>query len=149
NWIDLPPGRFAQKPDAGDLETAAADAGDAQAAAAAGGAPEAAATPSPGSSPCTTYYLDEDGDGYGAVPLSDCDGSPPPFGYVAVGGDCCDVDASVHPGQLASFTAASACGSFDYDCDGVEQPRDASCRLGCGVPCLHSSTTAVPPEACR
>jgi hypothetical protein len=140
NWIDLPPNRFAPKPDAGTTPDAATtpDAGG----------PEAE-TPDPGPPPCMTYYLDIDGDGYGGMPVSICDGSALPSGYVATGGDCCDIDANVHPGQLAYFGTVSACGSFDYDCDGAIEPEDAACQLGCGVPCLHSFTMAVPPEGCR
>lgn len=34
-------------------------------------------------------------------------------------GDCCDANASAHPGQADFFTAAIAgCSGFDYDCDG-------------------------------
>jgi hypothetical protein len=135
NWIDLPADRFASRHDAG------APAPDAD-------VPEATLAPAP--PPCRTYYLDEDGDGYGAMPLIHCDlEAAPPVGYVETGGDCCDADANAHPGELAYFTTASLCGSFDYDCDGAEQPEDAHCQLGCGVPCLHSFTAAVPPEACR
>ena len=59
-------------------------------------------------------------------------------GHMAVscgGDDCCDTDARVHPG--AGFQAtASACGSFDYDCDGTESKKDgvaSGCRLS--IPC--------------
>jgi hypothetical protein len=67
---------------------------------------------------------DQDGDGHLAA-------GPPCFGD-----DCCDTDANVHPGQTAYFTSASACGSFDYDCDGVSTPEYgvANCQwvgLGC------------------
>ena len=138
SWIDLPAGRFAQRHDAG----AADDAPPTEAA-----VPEA--TPSPAPPSCLTLYLDQDGDGFGSTPVVVCDGDEPPAGAAATGGDCCDTDPNVHPGQLAYFPTAAACGSYDYDCDGSEQPEDASCQLGCGVPCLHSFTTAVPPESCR
>jgi hypothetical protein len=46
-------------------------------------------------------------------------GAAPPPGYVTVAGDCCDTDASAHPGQTAFFSSADACGSWDFDCDGT------------------------------
>jgi hypothetical protein len=99
--------------------------------------------------PCRTYYLDEDRDGYGTAPMSRCDVEPaPPAGYVTTGGDCCDADADVHPGQVQYFWTKSACGSFDYNCDGVEEPETA-CNLGCGVACVHSALMPVPPTSCR
>ena len=49
------------------------------------------------------------------------------------------------PQQLVG---AGSQGNF-FGFAGSEQPEDASCQLGCGVPCLHSFTTAVPPESCR
>jgi hypothetical protein len=39
------------------------------------------------------------------------------------GNDCCDIDKQVHPGQTKFFTDASACGSFDYDCNGKADPQ--------------------------
>ncbi len=53
----------------------------------------------------TTYYLDKDGDGFGAgVPLdnqSDCVAPTHPDGdYILTGGDCDDNDPDEHPGQI-------------------------------------------------
>lgn len=75
---------------------------------------------------CTgaTYYIDQDGDGYGStdpvyLPRKDCSA---PSGYAAMTGDCDDFRASVHPG------AAEQCDLKDNDCDGnvdedvVDQP---------------------------
>jgi hypothetical protein len=58
-----------------------------------------------------TYYPDADGDGYGntSQPLATC--SPPP-GHVAIGGDCDDTVATIHPG------APETCNGLDDDCDG-------------------------------
>ena len=161
--VDLPPDRFAPKPDAGPEAAASAIASPAETAPDAGApeAPAPAALTVPAHAPCSsdadcatgtcrTYYLDGDDDGYGKAPLSRCDVEPdPPGGYAVAGGDCCDADPDVHPGQLAYFTVSSACSSFDYDCNGTEEPQDPNCKLGCGVACLHSSTMPVPPEACR
>jgi hypothetical protein len=147
-----PPGREADPPDAGDDATEPSTIADA---AAGGTAPgEASSSALDGDdggtrAACRTYFRDEDGDGYGSAPLSVCGDAPAPGDAVTEDGDCCDVDANVHPGQHAYFSAPSACGAFDYDCDGTEEPENPDCQLGCGVACLHSFTAAVPPEACR
>jgi hypothetical protein len=75
---------------------------------------------------CTgaTYYIDQDGDGYGSTdpayaPRKDCS---PPAGYAALTGDCDDFHAPVHP------DAPELCDLKDNDCDGsvdedvVDQP---------------------------
>ena len=56
-----------------------------------------------------TWWLDTDGDGYGAIPLAACD---QPKGYSASGGDCNDGDPSIHPG------AVDLCDGIDNNCDG-------------------------------
>ncbi len=103
---------------------------------------------------CRTYFLDNDGDGYGTAPISRCDREPaPPPGYALRGGDCCDTDANVYPGELTFYWTPSACGTFDYNCDGTKEPENHDCQNGCGVACLHSVSTIVqtivPPTACR
>jgi hypothetical protein len=60
--------------------------------------------------PTTTYYRDQDGDGYGNNDSTIVAVSPP-AGYVTQGGDCKDGDASVNPG------AAEVCNGKDDDCD--------------------------------
>ncbi|MFT5683682.1 MAG: hypothetical protein ACI8RZ_004614 [Myxococcota bacterium] len=57
-----------------------------------------------------TYFLDEDGDGYGGTALETCE---PPSGYVRLGGDCDDTDATLTPG------ATEVCDGIDNDCDGT------------------------------
>ncbi len=62
----------------------------------------------------TTFYVDMDHDGYGAVGanIQRCDAAP---GYVNVSGDCDDANADIHPGaeeHPADFV--------DQDCDGHE-----------------------------
>jgi hypothetical protein len=47
-----------------------------------------------------------------------CAGQPKIDGYTASrGGDCCDQDANVRPGQTTYFSIRSQCNSFDYDCN--------------------------------
>jgi hypothetical protein len=60
----------------------------------------------------TTYYQDNDGDGYGSsVSTTACSR---PAGYSLIGGDCDDTRAGVHPG------AAEVCDRLDTDCDGTD-----------------------------
>jgi hypothetical protein len=62
----------------------------------------------------TTYYIDQDSDGYGSIDPAyqtrqDC--TQPP-GYAAVSGDCDDFQAQVHPNALEQ------CDMKDNDCNG-------------------------------
>ena len=57
------------------------------------------------------YYLDADGDTYGAAGSSVNDCSQP-SGYVSDNTDCNDASSTVHPG------ATETCNSIDDDCDG-------------------------------
>ncbi len=69
-----------------------------------------------------TYYGDYDGDGYGktADQLTSSSPTPPP-NYSAIGGDCNDGDATVHPG------ATEICG------DGIDNNCDGQIDEGCSV----------------
>ncbi|MBM4380139.1 MAG: putative metal-binding motif-containing protein, partial [Deltaproteobacteria bacterium] len=61
----------------------------------------------------SNYFLDADGDGFGAdtaAPLSAC---RPVAGRVTTAGDCDDSSAAVRPG------AAETCNDVDDDCDGI------------------------------
>ncbi len=59
----------------------------------------------------TTWYLDDDGDGYGdpLLFIADCEA---PADHVANGGDCDDADPARNP------DATEACNGGDDDCDG-------------------------------
>ncbi len=61
----------------------------------------------------TTYYLDEDGDGYGTTPAELCG---PQEGYAEVGGDCNDNSAIAYPGNPYDIVGDG----IDGDCDGAE-----------------------------
>ena len=67
----------------------------------------------------TTWYADEDSDGYGDDDVTEvsCD---VPHGFTAVGGDCDDGDRTVYPG------AWEWCDGVDDDCDGEvdEDPQN-------------------------
>ncbi len=68
---------------------------------------------------CRDYYLDQDGDSYGAEGVAPRCYCQPTGNYRGLfPGDCCDTDARVFPGQSAFFTSRSNCNSFDFNCDG-------------------------------
>jgi hypothetical protein len=99
---------------------------------------------------CRTFYVDQDGDGYGtSSSLGLCDklSSAPPPGYSTVSGDCCDSDPLANPGVAAStwFDYADACGSFDFNCDGILQQeytcsfKSGSPPVSCGAACIFGT----------
>ena len=69
-------------------------------------------------------YRDGDGDGYRTglvVTSSDSDcADPGEARSSAPAGDCCDTDSLVHPGETVFSHVANLCGSFDYNCDGIQ-----------------------------
>jgi hypothetical protein len=67
-----------------------------------------------------TWYLDEDGDGYGIEEVSTTACSAP-HGYVAQAGDCDDQDARYHPGAAEEDCTDPR----DYNCDGSTGWEDA------------------------
>ena len=66
----------------------------------------------------TTWYTDEDGDGYGAGEVEDCE---QPDRTAEVPGDCNDSNANVNPGE------DETCDDVDEDCDAIvdEDAEDA------------------------
>lgn len=84
-------------------------------------------TDPPGSPGCTTYWEDNDCDGYGNMftyPPCICgDPGPGPNCWATQGGDCDDGLDSIHPG------APERCNCIDDDCDGSVD-EEASCPPG-------------------
>ena len=69
------------------------------------------ATDEPGSAGCSPWFLDTDGDGFGAgSPTCAC--SKPGGGYSDQGGDCNETAVAVHPG------AKETCNGVDDNCNG-------------------------------
>ena len=109
-----------------------------------------------GSDACTltTYYQDNDKDGYGGTTtVQAC--SPPSSGtWVTQGGDCDDSNADVHPGQTQYFTTGytppgSSQLSFDYNCDGSETESGSNSHLSChwsGIICVGGGYLPVSPS---
>jgi hypothetical protein len=94
---------------------------------------------------CLTSYLDADGDGFGGAAVRRCELKPQP-GYVTEAGDCCDADAHAHPGVTAYSSAKDACGSYDWNCNGVDE-RSASSTVNCG--CVSFGKFGDTCGACR
>ncbi len=67
----------------------------------------------------TTWYLDVDGDGAGAIGGTTVVQCADPGPYATVGGDCDDTDIEVHPG------ADELCDAIDQDCDGETRDADS------------------------
>ncbi|MBM4395532.1 MAG: thrombospondin type 3 repeat-containing protein [Deltaproteobacteria bacterium] len=65
-----------------------------------------------GATGCDTWYLDNDGDGYGSA-ASKCLCNPTGKYTSGTGDDCADGDKNVYPG------ATEACNQKDDDCDGL------------------------------
>jgi hypothetical protein len=73
-----------------------------------------------GSSDCTQYFLDADGDGFGTTLLSKCLCAASAPYTAAVAKDCNDSDAAINPG------AAETCNGRDDDCNGTVDDEDAA-----------------------
>ena len=71
---------------------------------------------------CTTYYRDDDKDGYGVDGDKRCLGKPEAPYTAEQAGDCDETNAAVHP------NAAEACNDIDDNCDGTTDPLGS---LGC------------------
>ena len=67
----------------------------------------------------STYYRDNDLDGYGVSSDTE-EGCSAPSGYVDASGDCNDSDATVSPG------ASETCDAIDNDCDGITDESDST-----------------------
>ncbi|MEQ1567691.1 MAG: MopE-related protein [Myxococcota bacterium] len=78
-----------------------------------------------GSTGCISYFADGDADGFGVVPSRCQCGPNTTSGFTAtVNGDCYDANPDVFPGQPVSFYPDRGDGSWDYDCDTVEETID-------------------------
>jgi hypothetical protein len=105
---------------------------------------------------CVLYYADQDGDGWcnTAAPIRICNetGAAAPPGFSTRSGDCCDTDATAHPGSTFYSHTPDACGSFDINCDGTIEIQ-AGCGTDsdpstCGKTCTLKNVYDPNPIAC-
>jgi hypothetical protein len=99
-----------------------------------------------------TYYLDNDNDQH-AVNVSTTVCGPPPANYITGPiDDCYDQSKDVHPGQTSFFGVHRGDGSFDYDCNGVEEikyiTRDPDLCTACTTSGVCGCATYRSPPAC-
>ena len=87
-----------------------------------------------------TYYLDDDSDGH-AVNVSTTGCGPAPAKYITGPvDDCDDQSGDVFPGQTRFFALHRGDGSFDYDCNGFEEPEY---KTGHNLLCASCTTGQV------
>ena len=77
----------------------------------------------------TTFYADDDGDGYGRDDATTA-ACAAPTGYAALAGDCDDAEPAAHP------DATEVCDGIDNDCDGAAD-------LDAAVPADHATIQAA------
>lgn len=96
-----------------------------------------------GATGCTLYYKDSDGDDHGTG-VSRCQCGPnTTTGWTAtVNDDCYDSNADANPDQTLSFYPDRGDGSWDYDCDGLEEKSDNRTAL---YDC-HVEVIVFPPS---
>jgi hypothetical protein len=105
---------------------------------------------------CVSYYVDADGDGWGnaadAVRICNEPNAAAPAGFSTKPGDCCDTDATAHPGSTLYSATPDACGSFDINCNGTIEIQPGcgseSDPSTCGMPCTLKNTFDPNPIAC-
>lgn len=76
------------------------------------------------------WFADEDRDGFGD-PSRLVRARKQPPGHVANALDCYDRSRDARPGQTGYFVEPRGDGSFDYDCDGKENPQQDLLAGGC------------------
>ncbi|WKZ64872.1 MAG: MopE-related protein [Flavobacteriales bacterium] len=84
-----------------------------------------------------TWYLDNDGDGFGseATSLDDC---APPGGYVALGGDCDDANSDLFPGN-----GCSNCTVTEQAWLAANQQTLLNAVGGCALQCLSGDPACI------
>jgi hypothetical protein len=120
----------------------------------------------------TTYYLDEDGDGYHGETQEAFTHPGPDWLTSTQGQDCYDQNADAYPGQTQYFETDRGDGSYDYNCNDTEakewpdvasgscEQQGLSCKWvegsssgwsisvvpSCGTEAQHESHTCSPSD---
>ena len=81
----------------------------------------------------SSFYLDLDGDGFGAT-IEEMESCDLPQGYSFYGGDCNDQDPDVHPNIEVDWEYSF----FNFDCDDVVQPYLKSSQANWGIYDMNS-----------
>ncbi len=90
----------------------------------------------------TTFYRDADRDSFGDATMS-ISACTQPTGYVANSNDCSDLSSNMKPGQVNYYTIGIG-QSFDYNCDGVETPKDLTLQQCNGFRCTPGWVGSAP-----
>ena len=104
---------------------------------------------------CTPFYVDLDGDGYGAGQAMGFCGTAPPVGYATLNGDCCDTATNIavakliHPGADFQKNAANICNiTWDYDCSGMIETAGQLCASCTAYPDCQCVYGSYPASSC-
>ncbi len=95
---------------------------------------------------CTQFWRDADNDTFTTTAASLC-GTVPPSGYRATnkGSDCDDNANDVFPGATYFHANSRPNGSWDYNCDGIQE-REVTALGGCqGVACTYPGPSWLGP----
>lgn len=97
-----------------------------------------------------TGYRDSDNDGYTSTATELRCGTSVPHPTPTAQLDCCDSDANAHPGATDWHSYTNNCGSWDYDCDGVESPQamSPSDEPADANGCRHNGCASGSPAQC-
>ncbi len=92
----------------------------------------------PGSEGGTFYFRDFDRDGFGDASRMEmlCEAGDLVWYDTVNNEDCCDYDGSANPDATTYRTIETACGGYDWNCDGSETKRwthTGSCGTLCGT----------------
>jgi len=87
---------------------------------------------------CESYYLDDDGDGFGHETDRRCLCEPDPASSYDVtdNSDCCDSSGETYPGATGWHASFNTCGDHDWNCDDTDEKRWTTtgvCGSGLGL----------------
>ena len=103
-----------------------------------------------GASGCTTWYQDLDDDGYGST-VSICACAASGDFTSSLSSDCYDLSATANPTHTSFHTSNRGDGSYDYNCDYVEEKQttteSGTCAFFSGF-CAVSDGWASSPPSC-